>query len=77
METQPKRHPLDGEVSVWRDTANGCCLTVTVYTGGFRQEIRMGEFNAWRLLAMLATVLGVELPKKVDAFVWPEEEQAP
>lgn len=37
-----------------------CCVNNSVY-----QTLDVGEFNAWRLLVMLALVLGIDLPKKL------------
>lgn len=61
MPTQPPRQPSDGRVEVIRvgDTKIG----ITVVTDNVEQQIVMGEHNAWRILALLALMLGIPMPK--------------
>jgi hypothetical protein len=59
---QPERRPEDGPVAVTRDGAH---IEITATTHGVTSTLAVTEFNAWRLFAMLALILGVSLPKKL------------
>lgn len=63
MSTQPPREPGDGSVAV--DRLPDGKLTICVETDGERQYITMGEYNAWRVFAMLSLMLDIDLPKKI------------
>lgn len=59
---QPERSASDGPVSVTRPAANKIAICAT--TDGQGGELVMSEYNAWRVFAMLAVILGIPLPAK-------------
>lgn len=61
---QPARTPRDGAVGVKRDDGDG--VYIEVVTDGVTQNMHVTGFNAWRLLGMLALLLGgADLGKKL------------
>lgn len=60
---QPARSPSDGPINV--DNTSSSRLRISVETDGVMGTIEIGYFNAWRLFAILALMLGVPLPKKL------------
>ena len=63
MPKQPRRDDGDGAVSVNRFEDGRVCITCV--TDGKTQDVLIGDFNAWRLLALLSFMLGVKLPKSI------------
>ena len=71
MYVQAKRLDTDGPMSVQRqrdDNGNeGFLLSVT--SNGVEQSIHMSEFNASRVFATLALLLGIQLSKTVGKAI--------
>ena len=63
MSAQPARAAEDGPASVTRIEDGRLAISVT--TGGLEYTVVCGEFNAWRIFAMLALLLGISLPGKL------------
>lgn len=63
METneQPPRAECDGAIGVSQNADD--TLSITVTHNGAEQVIVASKFNAFRVLAALALVLGVKLPR--------------
>lgn len=60
---QPPRADCDGPMGVRKA---GGMYVISVATDGVEQRIVCSGFNAWRVLAALAMMLGVRLPRKVE-----------
>lgn len=63
---QPERKSYDGPVSVQRV---GDYIDVQATDTDTMSNLHMSEYNAWRVFAMLAIVLGIELPKSVGKLI--------
>lgn len=63
---QPERKPWDGPVAVQRV---GDYIDVQATDNGEKTYLRMSEYNAWRVFAMLAMILGVSLPKALGKSI--------
>ena len=59
----PPRQSDDGPVRVSRDGPRHLVLDVT--QDGQHSELRVSEYNAWRLFGMLSLMLQLPLPKAV------------
>lgn len=63
----PEREMGDGSVEVKR-LDNGR-FNLSVVTDGGYQEVQLGAFNAWRAFGLLAFMLGIPLPKKLQRAI--------
>lgn len=62
MADQPDRSTSDGAVECHRV---GDLLVVTAVQNGHETRLTLSEYNAWRVFAILAVMLGIALPKKL------------
>lgn len=65
MIKQPERSVGDGEVWVRRHGVGNAYISIHAESNGNCSEATMGEYNAWRAFGMLATILGIKLPKNI------------
>jgi len=64
----PERGPKDGPVEVRRLSDDRISISsVTNLEGDMKDHhwMELSEYNAWRIFAMLALILGVQLPAKI------------
>jgi hypothetical protein len=67
-EPQPPRAEGDGAVSLKRRPDGGFYLNVA--QDGEERCVRMSTYNAWRVFAMFATMLGVPIPKRIAKTIF-------
>ncbi len=59
----PERGPMDGPIQVQRlETGE---LVVDVTHDGAKRTFYVSDYNAWRLIAMLAQLTALELPSRI------------
>lgn len=65
---QPPRGPDDGPIEVRRDPHREGWWQVSVSTpdGKQTETLRLSGFNAWRVFGLLAFMLGIPLPAKLQ-----------
>ena len=64
---QPARRPEDGAVNIRREDDDH--YTIEVTTNGVTQAVLASGFNAWRVVGMLAMMVGIPLPSWVGRAI--------